>query len=199
MCNTYRHTYIGLNYSLNLAVRGYLARQVSMQQRCSAPHLPGRGAEHIVAARPTRLVRIRKTESPKSVSSETSPLGKHAPRKQEPRSIISNTEFADSHAAGRARRASGFAYKVSTPRFEAARGAHAEQAASPSSRDVSCHSIASAPASALATGIGISAGVGIVHYEYMALAKKTSALREAMLFYVEPRRFMCPAECADIV
>ena len=30
---------------------------------------------------------------------------------------------------------------------------------------------------------------GIVHYEYMALAKKTSVVREAMLFIFEPRRF----------
>ena len=37
----------------------------------------------------------------------------------------------------------------------------------------------------------------IVHYEYMALAKKTSVLREAVLLFVEPRR--CGAsEYADI-
>ena len=41
-------------------------------------------------------------------------------------------------------------------------------------------------------------------YIYMALAKKTSVLREAMLLFVEPRRFgvsnskSCPAEYADI-
>ena len=40
--------------------------------------------------------------------------------------------------------------------------------------------------------------VGIVYYEYMALAKKTSVLREAMLFSFEPQRFVCPAEYADI-
>ena len=37
-----------------------------------------------------------------------------------------------------------------------------------------------------------------VHYEYMALAKKTSVLREAMLCIVEPRCFLCPAEYAGI-
>ena len=29
----------------------------------------------------------------------------------------------------------------------------------------------------------------MVHYEYMALAKKTSVLREAMILLFEPRRF----------
>ena len=45
----------------------------------------------------------------------------------------------------------------------------------------------------------------IVHCEYMVLAKKTSVLREAVLLFVEPRRFgkqmtvkMCPAKYADI-
>ena len=45
----------------------------------------------------------------------------------------------------------------------------------------------------------ISGEIGrLVHYECMALAKKTSVLREAMFSMYEPRRFMCPAEYADI-
>ena len=37
-------------------------------------------------------------------------------------------------------------------------------------------------------GVMLVGGLGVAHYEYLASAKKTSVLREAMFLFFEPRR-----------
>ena len=46
--------------------------------------------------------------------------------------------------------------------------------------------------------VGHGASLAIVHYEYVALARKTSVLREAMLLFVEPWRFGASKQCSHI-